>query len=449
MIWLSKSSRALVPAPEDDASPEALHLLPPSADARLITSVMSSSLFNLRAYAEAVQASYPRGHGVVAEYASHLLNRVGGRVARHLGGDNSKCGPDRSVDGVLIQTKYCSSGRGCIADCFDASGFRYWLADGQPMQIEVPKDLYEPAVAALEHRIRTGQVKGVSDSRAARQIVRRGLLTYPQARRLGRAGTLESIGYDTATGLITLAWPAGIAASLTLARGVADGEATLTTFHQAARASTIAATRSLVTHVLAKQTARTALDAALIPASRRLVTFLGEGGTRALAQATGRPMLRGAAAASYAAKLVRGNLVTATVASAVAYSSTAYQYLRGDLTGGEALTATVCTFVGAGGGTAGWMLGASAGAVAGSALPVIGTGLGAFAGGLAGSLGGERAGVLCVRVIVRGAKPSHHLVANWMNPPHIDDLAANLGGDAIFRVQPKRRARISLRRRED
>lgn len=81
-----------------------------------------------------------------------------------VGGDNEKNGADRLVDGVQIQSKYCESGAKCIAECFEDGKFRYFnKADGSPMQIEVPSDMYEAAVKAMEQRISRGQVKGVQD----------------------------------------------------------------------------------------------------------------------------------------------------------------------------------------------------------------------------------------------------------------------------------------------
>ena len=99
-----------------------------------------------------------------------------------IGGDNERNGPDRLVDGVQIQSKYCSSGANCIAECFEDGKFRYFNADNSPMQIEVPSDMYEAAVKAMEERIRSGQMKGVSDPAKAREVARKGHFTYAQAK---------------------------------------------------------------------------------------------------------------------------------------------------------------------------------------------------------------------------------------------------------------------------
>lgn len=59
-----------------------------------------------------------QGHGYAAEQANNLYDILTGKDAKIVGGDNAKDGPDRMVNGVNIQTKYChdaaSSGAGGI-----------------------------------------------------------------------------------------------------------------------------------------------------------------------------------------------------------------------------------------------------------------------------------------------------------------------------------------------
>jgi len=338
-------------------------------------------------YAAAVHASYTRGHGVAAEHASCLIDKAAGRAVEHLGGNNALNGADRKVAGMLIQTKYCASGSRCIAECFDAGGFCYRGPDGLPMQIEVPSDLYEAAVQAMEHRIRTGQVSGVAEPEQARRIVRRGHLTYEQARNLGRAGKVESLLYDSATGAMTALWPLGLSSAVRFAQGRWQGEDLSVALGEAARTGFGVGGTTMLTHVLAKQLARTSLDGAMIPASRWVVAQLGVEGTRALARASGRSALTGAAAASHAAKLLRGNVVTAAVTSLVLSSADVARLVNGSISGSQAFKNIANTVAGVAGGTAGWVGGATAGAAVGSVVPVIGTAAGALVGSLVGSVG--------------------------------------------------------------
>ena len=140
------------------------------------------------------------GHGEMAEEALTLLDKMAGKDAVVVGRTNKKDGADRLVDGVQIQTKYADSGRKCISDCFDKTtgAFRYFNPDGTPMQIEVPSDMYAPAIQAMKSRIERGEVAGVSDPAEAENIIRRGHFTYVQAKNIARAGTVESICYDAA-----------------------------------------------------------------------------------------------------------------------------------------------------------------------------------------------------------------------------------------------------------
>lgn len=63
----------------------------------------------------------PAGHGELAEEANNIIDRLQGHQAEILGRDNAKNGADRSVDGVLIQTKYYKTARGSLEACFDSS----------------------------------------------------------------------------------------------------------------------------------------------------------------------------------------------------------------------------------------------------------------------------------------------------------------------------------------
>lgn len=98
--------------------------------------------------------STPRGHGFAAERANHLYDILHGKDSVIAGDNNAKNGADRIVDGVNIQSKYCKTGAKCIKECFENDRFRYFNADGSPMQIEVPLDKYDDAVKAMAERIK-------------------------------------------------------------------------------------------------------------------------------------------------------------------------------------------------------------------------------------------------------------------------------------------------------
>ena len=67
-----------------------------------------------------------QGHGFAAERADHLNDYLAGKDTKILGDDNALNGADRIVDGQMIQSKYCSSGSACVAECFHDGHFRYY-----------------------------------------------------------------------------------------------------------------------------------------------------------------------------------------------------------------------------------------------------------------------------------------------------------------------------------
>lgn len=154
----------------------------------------------------------PAGHGELAEEANNIIDRLQGHQAVILGRDNAKNGADRSVNGILIQTKYYKTARGSLDACFDPSShqYRYLAKDGTPMQLEVPKDQYQQVLRGFEKKISQGKVPGVSDRRDAEKIVRKGKLTYDQAVNLTKPGTVESVTYDAATGAVTCSCAFGL-----------------------------------------------------------------------------------------------------------------------------------------------------------------------------------------------------------------------------------------------
>ncbi|STH18251.1 membrane protein [Escherichia coli] len=52
------------------------------------------------------------------------------------------------------------------------------------MQLEVPRDQYAGAVETMRNKIREGKVPGVTDPAEASRLIRRGHLTYTQARNI-------------------------------------------------------------------------------------------------------------------------------------------------------------------------------------------------------------------------------------------------------------------------
>lgn len=338
-----------------------------------------------------------QGHGFAAERANTLYDRLTGHDAKIVGDDNAKNGADRIVDGVYIQSKYCATGIRCVNECFENDGkgsFRY-MNNGKPMQIEVPSDKYDDAVNAMEEKIRRGQVEGVSNPEEAKNIIRKGHFTYEQARNIAKAGTVESLTYDAVNGAIIATSAFGITALITLATSVWNGD----DFDDALKLATYSGLKvggtAFITSILASQLSKAGLNSALVGSSEAIVAIMGPKASAILINAFryGSKPIYGAAAMKSAAKLLRGNAITAGVTFVVLSTFDVANIFRGRISGKQLFKNLTNTAATVGGGTGGWIAGATAGS---AILPGIGT----IVGGLAGSmLGGVAAGKVTNTVV--------------------------------------------------
>lgn len=330
-----------------------------------------------------------QGHGFAAERANHLYDKLMGHDSQIIGDDNKLNGADRISDGVYIQSKYCATGSRCVNECFESDGkgsFRY-MHDGKPMQIEVPSDKYDDAVKAMEEKIRRGQVEGVTNPADAKKIIRKGHFTYAQARNIAKAGTVESITYDAVNGVITASSVFGVTSMITFAKSIWSGE----DFEYAVKIAAYSGLRvsgvAFISSVLASQLSKAGLNSALVGGSEAIVAVMGPKASAILINAfrSGNPIY-GAAAMKSAAKLLRGNVITATITVTVLSLIDISNIFRNRISGKQLfknLTNTVATV---GGGTSGWIAGAAVGS---TIIPGIGT----IVGGIVGSvLGGTVAG---------------------------------------------------------
>lgn len=334
----------------------------------------------------------PRGHGFAAERANHLCDLLDGKDAVIVGDDNAKNGADRMVDGVNIQSKYCNTGSKCIYECFENGRYRYYNTDGSPMQVEVPSDKYDDAVKAMAERIKKGQVPGVTDPAKAKDIVRKGNFTYEQAKNIAKAGTVESITFDSVNGAIISAYAFGLSAALTFAVSMWKGDSSEESLKAAAAGLKVGGT-TFLTAVLTGQLQKSALNGAFRISSDAIVNMIGPKASQFLVNAfrTGKNIY-GAAAMKSASKLLRGNIVTAAASVVVLSAFDVANIFRGRISGAQLFKNITNTTATVAGGTAGWVGGASAGAAIGSVVPVIGTAVGGFVGGVLGSfLGGSAA----------------------------------------------------------
>lgn len=326
-----------------------------------------------------------QGHGFAAERANTLYDRITGHDAKVVGDDNIKNGADRIVDGVAIQSKYCKSGTACVNECFDKEGnFRY-LVDGKPMQIEVPSDKYDAAVKAMEEKIREGKMPGITDPEEAKNIIRKGHFTYEQAKNIAKAGTVESLTYDAVNGAVIATSAFGVTAVITLAVNLWNGEDFNTSIKAATYSGLKVGGTAFVTTIIASQLSKAGLNSALVGSSEAIVAFMGPKASAVLINAfRSGSKIYGAAAMKSAAKLLRGNVITAGVTVVVLSSFDIANIFRGRISGKQLFKNLANTASTVAGGTGGWLGGAAIGS---AILPGVGT----LVGGLIGSIAGGAA----------------------------------------------------------
>ena len=348
----------------------------------LVTGVAQSA----EHYSDNVVFHADGGHGFAAEKANHLADVLSGKNAKLVGGDNRLDGADRIVNGLEIQSKYCRTGSECIRACFRDGEFRY-MGNNGPMLIEVPSDKYEAAVQAMEHRIASGQVRGISDPGQANAIVRKGRYTYLQAKNVARFGTIESLTYDAAKGIRLAGTSMGISAAVVFAVAIWNGEKVEDALKRSCFTGMQIGSMAWVTSILAAQLGRTGVEQGLRGTTDWAVKQLGPKATSWLANGLyGGAPTYGTAAANHLGKVLRGNIVSGTAITLILSSADLVCLFRGRMSTAQVLKNMTTTGAGVAGGSVGWLVGSAAGATVGTAIPRIGPGLGRLIGGVTGAL---------------------------------------------------------------
>ena len=332
------------------------------------------------------------GHGFAAERANSLIDNIQGiftgQRSKITGDDNALNGSDRlltSADGVSyqIQSKYHSTAYDSIYACFDDNGtFRYFDADGKPMQIEVPSDQYDDAVAYMRRYISEGKVTGITDPDEAINIVKKGHITYKQAQRIAHAGNIYSLAYDAVNGCVECASSFGISAVVEFAVGMWNGDDIDTALQKSVYTGLEVGGSSFVISVLSSQLSKTGLNSLLVGSSEAVVNIMGPKAAATFVNAFRHGNnIYGAAAMKSAAKLLRGNVITATVSMVVVSIPDAVDTFRGRISGKQLLKNLATTGGSIAGGTGGWFGGAALGTMV---FPGVGTVIGGIIGSVVG-----------------------------------------------------------------
>lgn len=169
------------------------------------------------------------GHGYAAEYANNTIDRARGKnvinEAQNLDpitGRQVKDGADRIVDGEFIQTKYYKDDNQLFRETFPNGEVRY-QQDGQPMKIEVPKDRYKDIIRKLQKKIDNGEVK-VPEGTKAESLIKRGSVSYKNAQMIAISGTVSSLTFDLANGVIESTESGLISSTVVFAMAIWNGK---------------------------------------------------------------------------------------------------------------------------------------------------------------------------------------------------------------------------------
>lgn len=342
------------------------------------------------------------GHGFAAEDANILNDRLHFRDVENVGASNTLDGPDRLVNGVKIQTKYCQTAASTVDAAFKGGRYRY-----AEQRLEVPRDQYAECVSLMREKIRSGQVEGVTDPAMAESIVAQGSVTYKQARNIAKAGTVDGLVYDAKSHAVGAAGSFGIAFALDFAVRVWSGEPKKEALKESVLSGLASGAITLGVGIATSQVLRTKAAAVGRVWARdavRLVynTPYGKVVIRKVAELSLGKSVGGGAAINHVAKLARSNTVT-TVATAVivsvpdAYRATFSGTVSWPQVGKNVGTTLVASAGGVGCGYAGGVAGAALGTLF---MPGPGTVVGGAVGSFVGMLAGSSAGNSSARSIL-------------------------------------------------
>ena len=331
-----------------------------------------------------------QGHGFAAERANNLNDRLRGKNAKVIGDNNAKDGPDRIVNGVYIQSKYCKTGYSCVRQCFRDGGkgeFKYYGKNGKPMLIEVPNDqeIYDSAVKAMRKKIINGQVPGVSNPDDALNIIKRGDITYKQAVNIAKAGTVESLVYDSKYASVTSVSAFGISAAVSFAVCLWKNDPIDVAFKNAAYTGLKVGGTSFVVSVVTSQAVKAGFTNYLKPVSEAVVKKMGPKASAYLVNAyRTESNIFGATAMNRAAKILRNDMISAGATFVVLEAGDVYKIFTGRISGKQMLKNAANTGSGVLGGYGGFIGGAAAGTVV---APGVGTAVGGIVGAFGGAAG--------------------------------------------------------------
>lgn len=346
-----------------------------------------------------------QGHGFAAERANHMIDTVKGKRTRLVGDDFAKAGPDRTVNGVAIQSKYCASARASVDACFARNGKLIYQTRGRPMKIEVPKDQYPEALKLMAKKLQTGDVTAALARKQAKNILVEGNIDYDTARRIVASGNIDSLKFDAANGAVTAAIAGSVSVAVAYAQAVWNGEDAKDALGVACATGLKVGGVAWLSSVLTAQLGKSAVQSVVHESSGWMIKQLGSKATLTIAntlgagrrlgtevlQQSGRKVT-GKAAETFLTKAVSSNVIAAAATTAVLSANDLCNVFTGHISKAQLFKNVTNTAAGVGGGMAGWAVGMAQGAaylgwIPGGALVggAVGAVIGSVVGGSAAS----------------------------------------------------------------
>ena len=373
-----------------------------------------SSVENANNAESIVRFNGAQGHGFAAERANNLIDRISGKNAIILGDDNAKNGPDRMVNGSLIQSKYCKTAADSINAAFHGGKYRYIDTNGNAMQIEVPKDQYEDAINYMRRRISNGQVPGVTNPDDAKNLVRRGNVDYKTACRIAKAGNIESLTYDAANSAVVAIGAFGISGAITFAKAIWDGEKIEKAIDSAVCAGLQSGGMTFAATIITSQVTRTSITKVMMTPSIELVKLLPSNVRHIMVNTLRHgSLIYGNAATNDLAKLIRSNIIAAGTMLIVMSAGDITEFFKGRISAKQLFKNVTTLAAGMGGGYAG----ATAGGAIGSVLGPAGSAAGMLIGGMiGGSVAGQGSNAILSSFIEDDAKEMLNIINKELIP---------------------------------
>ena len=122
----------------------------------------------------------------------------------------------------ILKSKYNSTGERCVDACLNYGQLRHINDDGESIKIEIPCDKYEDAISDFLERIREGLT--VNQDIYPDEILKRGTITYNQAKDISYEGKIKAIERYSIDESIECDHVLGMSASIEYALSIWNGE---------------------------------------------------------------------------------------------------------------------------------------------------------------------------------------------------------------------------------